>query len=116
MAGRFEGLSDLEWRLCVDLMPPELTQRRRGMPQTPFRQVVHTRLDLLSTGGRWCDTPRGPRWAAKRAAQRGLQRWQADGTLAARQARGLGLAEARGLMPWEDGAVEGACSPGERWG
>ena len=44
MAGRFEGLSDLEWRLCVDIMPPEPTKRRRGMPHTPFRQVVNTLL------------------------------------------------------------------------
>jgi len=116
MAGRCEGLSDLEWRLCVDIMPPEPTTRRRGMPQTPFRQVVNTLLDLLITGCRWCETPRGPRWAAKRAAHRGLQRWQADGTLAAMQARGLGLAEARGMMHWEYGAIEGACSPWDRWG
>ena len=65
MAGRFEGLSDLEWRLFVDIMPPEPTKRRRGMPHTPFRKVVNTLLYLLITGCRWCDTPRGPRWASK---------------------------------------------------
>ena len=60
MAGRFEGLSDLEWRLFVDIMPPEPTKRGRGMPHTPFRKVVNTLLYLLITGCRWCDTPRGP--------------------------------------------------------
>ena len=79
MAGRFEGLSDLEWRLFVDIMPPEPTKRRRGMPHTPFRQVVNTLLYLLITGCRWCDTPRGPRWASKSAAHRWLQRWQPGG-------------------------------------
>ena len=116
MAGRFDGLSALEWRLCVAIMPPEPTQRRRGMPQTPCRQVVHTRLDLLITGGRWCETPRGPRWASKRAAQRGLPRWQADGTLAATQARGLGRAEAAARCSGRLAPRDGACSPWERGG
>ena len=111
MAGRFEGLSELEWRVFVDIMPPEPTTRGRGMPPTPFRQVVNTLLSFLITGGRWCDTPRGPLWASKSAAHRWWQRWQADGTWATMQARVLGLAEARGMMHWEDGAVDGACSP-----
>jgi len=74
MAGRFEGLSELEWRVFVDIMPPEPTTRGRGMPPTPFRQVVNTLLSLLITGCRWCDTPRGPLWASKSAAQRCHQR------------------------------------------
>ena len=113
MAGRFEGLSELEWRVFVDIMPPEPTTRGRGMPHTPFRKVVNTLLSLLITGCRWCDTPRGPLWASKSAAHRWWQRWQADGTLATMQARVLGLAEARGMMHWEYGAVDGACSPWE---
>ena len=98
MAGRCEGLRDVEWRLCVDIRPPEPTKRRREMPQTPCRQVVHTLVSRLSTGCRGCATPRGPCWASKSATPRGWQRWQADGTLAAMPARGLGLAEARGMM------------------
>ena len=113
MAGRFEGLSDLEWRLFADIMPPEPTTRGRGMPHTPFRTVVNTLLYLLITGCRWCDTPRGPGWASKSAAHRWLQRWQADGTLAAMQARVLGLAQERGMIHWEHGAVDGAFSPWE---
>ena len=116
MAGRVEGLSDLEWRLLVDMMPPEPTTRRRGMPHTPFRKGVNTLWYRLLTGCRWSDTPRGPRGASKRAAQRWLQRWPAEGTLAALQARVLGLAAARGMMPWESGASDGACSPWARWG
>ena len=116
MAGRFEGLSERAWRLLVDLIPPEPTTRGRGMPPTPFRQVVQTVLYLLITGCRWCETPRGPRSASKSAAQRWWQRWQADGTLATMQARVLGLAEARGMMHWAYGAIDGACSPGDRWG
>ena len=114
MAGTFEGFSDLEWQLfaAVFPLPP---QRRRGMPQTPFRQVVTTLLDVLITGCRWCDLPRGPQWASKSAAHRWLQRWQTGGTLAARHARILGIAEEHGLMPWPYGAVDGAFSPWHRW-
>jgi hypothetical protein len=86
------------------------------MPHTPFRKVVNTLLSLLSTGCRWCDTPRGPRWASQSAAHRWWQGWQADGTLAAMQARVLGLAEERGIIHWEYGAIDGALSPWERGG
>jgi transposase len=86
------------------------------MPHTPFRKVVNTLLYLLITGCRWCDTPRGPRWASKSAAHRWLQRWQADGTWAAMQARVLELAQERGMIHWEYGAVDGAFSPGKGGG
>jgi hypothetical protein len=44
MAGRFEGLSDLEWQLLADIFPPESTPRGRGMPHAAFRAVVNTLL------------------------------------------------------------------------
>jgi transposase len=114
MAGTFEGLTDLEWELFADLFPPEPTTRGHGMPHTSFRQVVNTLLSILITGCRWCDLPRGPQWASKSAAPRWLQRWQADGTLVAMQARLLGLAEERGMIQWQYGAVDGSFSPWHR--
>jgi transposase len=111
MAGRFEGLSDLEWNLFVDIFPPAPIKRGRGMPHPPFRTVVKPVWYALMTGCRWCDLPRGAPWASKSAAHRWLQRWQADGTLAAMQARILGLAEAHGLMQWQYGAIDGSLSP-----
>lgn len=114
MAGRFEGLSDLEWQLFADIFPPAPPQRGRGMPQTPLRQVVHTLLYVLITGCRWCDLPRGPQWASTSAAHRWWQRWQADGMLAAMQARILALAEEHGMIQWQYGAVDGAFSPRQR--
>lgn len=111
MAGRFDGLSDLEWRLFEDVFPPAPQQRGRGMPHAPFREIVNTLLYVLITGCRWCDVPRGPQWASKSATHRWLKRWQADGTLAAMQARTLGVAEEKGLIRWEYGAVDGAFSP-----
>ena len=113
MAGRFAGVSDVEWRLFEDLFPPAPPQRGRGMPHVPCRKILHTLLYVLLTGCRWCDVPCGPRWASKSATPRWWQRWQADGTLAARPARLLGIAEERGMIPWEYGAVDGALSPWE---
>jgi transposase len=114
MAGRFDGLSDLAWQLFADIFPPPPLRRGRGMPHTPFRQVVNTLLYVLITGCRWCDLPRGPPWASKSAAHRWLQRWQSDGTLVAMPARILGLAEAHGMMQWPYGAVDGSFSPWHR--
>ena len=114
MAGRFEGLSDLEWHLFTDIFPPEPTERRRGMPHTPFRKVVNPWLYVLITGCRWCDLPHGAQWASKSAAHRWLQRWQADGTLMAMQARILGIAEEHGMIQWQYGAVDSAFSPWQR--
>ena len=95
MAGRFEGMSDLEWRLFEDIFPPAPPKRGRGMPHVPFRKIVNTLLYILITGCRWCDVPCGPQWASKSATHRWLQRWHGDGTLAAMHARILGIAEER---------------------
>src|SRR5262245_34256052 len=114
MAGTCTGVTDVEWKLCADVLPPEPPKRGRGMPHTPCRTVVNTWLSVLSTGGRWCDLPHGPPWASKSAAHRGRPRWQADGTLAAMPAHVLGLAEERGMMQWPYGAVDGSCAPWHR--
>jgi transposase len=114
MAGRFEGLSDLEWHLFADIFPPEPLKQGRGMPHTPFRKVVNTLLYVLITGCRWCDLPRGPHWASKSAAHRCLQRWQGDSNLAAMQARILGLAQEHRMVQWQYGAVDGSFSPWQR--
>ena len=73
MAGRCEGLSDLAWQLFADLFPAPL-KRGRGMPPTPWRQVVHTLRNGVITGCRWCDLPGGVQGASKSAAHRWLKR------------------------------------------
>jgi transposase len=104
----------LGWELFADVFPPLPTKRSRGMPQTPVRQVVKTVRYGLIPGCRWCDLPRGPPWASKSAAHQWLQRWQAEGTLAAMHARLLGGAEEGGVIRWQDGAVDGSFSPWHR--
>ena len=115
MAGRFGGLSDLEWQLFADLFPAP-QKRTRGYPRTPARIVVNSLLYILISGCRWCDLPRGSQWASKSSAHRWLQRWQADGTFDRLKARILGLAQERGLIKWEYGAIDGSFSPWQgRW-
>lgn len=115
MAGRFEGLTDLEWRLFEDVFPKQPEKRERGMPHVPFRYVLNTLLYILIAGCRWCDIPKGEIWASKSSAHRWLKRWQTDGTLENLQARILGIAEERGLINWSYGAVDGSFSPWKRW-
>ncbi len=59
MAGRFVGLSDLEWKLFEDVIAKVGEKRERGMPHAPFRYVLNTLMYGLITGCRWCDVPRG---------------------------------------------------------
>ena len=102
MAGRFEGLSDLEWKLleavalCCEAtrprcfaiwgyfswntkeaMPTAMLRKSRGMPPVPFRYVLNSLLYILITGCRWCDLPQGKIWASKSAKSRcaGSPRW-----------------------------------------
>ena len=122
MAGRFEGLSDLEWKLFEDVFPTEPEKRGKGMPHAPYRHVLNSLLYMLITGCRWCDLPRGDIWASKSSAHRWLSRWREDGTFEYLQARILaisprgiaeGIADEKGLINWEFGAIDGSFSPWE---
>ena len=114
MAGRFEGLSDLEWKLFEDIFP-EGARKGKGMPHVPYRYVINTLLYILITGCRWCDIPQEAQWASKSSAHRWLQRWYRDGTLALLQERIINIAQERGLIQWEYGAVDGSFPPWQRW-
>ena len=111
MAGRFQGLSDLEWKLFEDIFPTESKKRGRGMPHTPYRHVLNSLLYILITGCRWCDLPQGGQWASKSSAHRWLKRWHSDGTFEHLRGRILALAEERGLINWDFGAIDGSFSP-----
>jgi transposase len=120
MAGRFEGLSDLEWKLFEDIFPEAPKKRARGMPPVPFRYVLNSLLYILITGCRWCDLPRGKIWASKSAAHRWLKRWKEDGTFDYLQSRILAIsfagarsaiADSNGLINWSYGAIDGSFSP-----
>lgn len=115
MAGRFESLSDLEWKLFEDIFPTS-DKRSRGMPHVPFRYVLNSLLYILITGCpkgyrsayRWCDLPKGEIWASKSAAHRWLKRWQEDGTFEHLQSRILAFADNQGLINSNYGAIDGS--------
>ena len=111
MPGRFEGLSDLEWKLFEDVFPKTPKKRGRGMPPVPFRYVLNSLLYILITGCRWCDLPQGKIWASKSSAHRWLKRWREDGTFEHLQARILAIADSKGLINWDYGAIDGSFSP-----
>lgn len=115
MAGRFEGLSNLEWKLFEDIFPTS-DKRSRGMPHVPFRYVLNSLLYILITGCRWCDLPEGEIWASKSSAHRWLKRWQKDGTFEHLQGRILAIADNQGLINWNYGAIDGSFSPGKGGG
>jgi Putative transposase of IS4/5 family (DUF4096)/Transposase DDE domain len=120
MARRFEGLSDLEWKLFEDIFPNEPKKRGKGMPHAPYRHVLNSMLYILITGCRWCDLPRGNVWASKSSSHRWLKRWRSDGTfeyiqgrVLAMPAAGVAYANERGLINWDFGAVDGSFSPAQ---
>ena len=80
MAGRFEGLSDLEWKLFEDIFSEEPPKRGSCMPHAPYRYVLNSLLYILITACRWCDLPHGDTWASKSSSHRWLKRWRDDGT------------------------------------
>ncbi len=114
MAGRFEGLSDLEWKLFEDIFTKEPEKRGRGMPHTLFRYLLNTLLYILVTGCRWCNVPQEKIWASKSSAHRWLKCWGTNGTLEKLQARILGIGSERGLINWSYGAIDGSFSPWQR--
>ena len=83
------------------------------MPPVPFRYVLNSLLYILITGCRWCDLPQGKIWASKSSAHRWLKRWHKDGTFEHLQARTLAIADSKGLINWNYGAIDGSsCSVG----
>jgi len=114
MAGRFDGLSDLEWKLFEDLFNGYVHWKRKpGRRPTPLRWVVNSQLYVLITGCRWCDVPCGKGWASKSAAHRYVQAWERDGTVYRLKERILALAQERGMIQWRYGAIDGSFSPWE---
>lgn len=113
MAGRFDGLSEMEWKLFADIFP-EPERRGKGMPHVPYRYVLNTLMYILITGCRWCDVPQGEPWASKSSAHRWLKRWQQAGILLLLEQRILNLAQEQGMIQWEYGAIDGSFSPWQR--
>ena len=64
MAGRFEGLSEIEWKLFSNLFSTS-GKRGKGKPATNPKHLLNRLLYLLSTACCWYDVPKGPDGSAK---------------------------------------------------
>lgn len=107
MSGRFEGLTDAQWRLLQPLLPKDPPERPKGKPHTPWRNVCNSLFWILITGSRWCDLPEGPIWGSKSATHRWLGEWQEDGTLNNLLIALRESAHLAGLIKWDRLAVDG---------
>lgn len=113
MAGRFEGLSDEQWRIFKDLIPDKKAKVGRSLSNS--RAVLNTILYVLFSGCRWCDVPVKEGFAKRSTAHDRLGKWSKDGVLEKIKHRLLELAQLNGVINWERGSVDGSFSPGQGW-
>jgi transposase len=113
MAGRFEGLSDEQWKFFEDLIPGK--ECKAGRSLSPSRAVLNTILYVLFTGCRWCDIPKGEPFGKRSTSHDRLGQWSRSGVLDKIKRRFLELAQLNGIINWERGSVDGSFSPGQGW-
>ena len=58
MPGRFNGLTDLQWKIIEPLIPDPFIGYV-GRPHAPFKEVLNTIIWVLMSGARWADIPGG---------------------------------------------------------
>lgn len=114
MAGKFEGLTDEQWTMVRQFLPPEPKKRGPGMPHAPFRCIMNTIAYVAITGCRWCDVPVGESWGKRTTSHRWLGAWVHDGTWERLKAHLLGAAELAAAIDWERASVDGSFSPWKR--
>ena len=113
MAGRFEGLSDEQWKIFEDLIPGKEHQVGRSL--ACGRAILNTILYVLFTGCRWCDVPIKDGFGKRSTAHERLGAWSKNGVLEKIKHRFLELAQLNGAINWERGSVDGSFSPGQGW-
>jgi len=114
MAGRFEGLTDIQWATLEPLLPPLPAKRTRGYPKADRRKTLNSLLYILITGCRWCDLPVGEQWGKRSSTHRWHLIWSQDGFYERLQEATLNQAELKGLIDWEASSVDGSFSPRKR--
>jgi transposase len=80
MSGKFEGLTDEQWKVLEPLFPRINKKRGCAHKHVPWRNVLNATLWVLITGARWCDIPAKENFGSKSSSHRWLGRWQEDGT------------------------------------
>jgi len=112
--GRFKGITDEQWKILEGLLPT--WPKRVGRPNPDFRKVLNTILYVLITGCRWCDVPIGSQWGKRSTAHKWLGIFQSLGIWEEIQQKLLNMAEAKKLINWDKGAIDGSFSLRQRRG
>lgn len=79
--GEFRGLNNKEWAAVESLIPYPWVIAKRGQRPLHPRKILNTLIWVLITGARWCDVPRGKRWASRSCAHKYLGIWMRSGLL-----------------------------------
>jgi len=112
MSGTFRGLTDREWKILKAFLPK--WPKRTGRPNPDFRKVINTILYVLTTGCRWCDVPVGEQWGKRSTAHKWLGIFQELGVWENIRRELLNMAEARSLINWDKGVIDGSFSLRQR--
>ena len=112
--GRFEGITDKQWRLIKPMLPSKPRRSWIGRRPQPWRPIVNSLLWILITGARWCDLPQGPQWAKRSTTHYWLGKWQQDLTLSKVVSLLREKAEAFKMIDLERLAVDGFFSRRQR--
>ena len=114
MAGAFRGLTDIQWAKLSVYIPED--HRKYGRHRPDPRKLLNSILYVLITGCRWCDMPRGKKWARRSTAHEWFGIWAEDGALAMLKQAILTEADLYELINWDIGSIDGSFAAGKGGG
>ena len=100
---RRKELSDRQWELICDLLPPN---GQRGGQWTDHRRVLNAILWILRTGAPWRDLPE--RYGPWQTAYDRFRRWQREGLFERMLERLQIRLDAEGKIDWDLWCVDGS--------
>ena len=108
-------LTDNEWRVLAPLLPRRPRRRRPGRPpRLTDRQVVEGIWYVVTSGVPWNDVP--SRYGSGTTCWRRLKRWQRDGTWQRIWENLLLVLDQRGLINWDQTALDSPDIPAKKGG
>jgi transposase len=100
---RRHEVSDQEWELLKELLPP---RKRPGRPPADARKMLNGMLWILNTGAPWRDLPE--RYGPWRTVYDRFNLWSRDGTLDRVLAKLQLRLDAKGLIDWDLFCIDGS--------
>lgn len=100
---RRHEVSDKEWELLKELLPPP---KRRGRRPADARKVLNGMLWIMRTGAPWRDLPE--RYGPWRTVYDRFNLWSRDGTLDRIVSRLQAQMDEQGRIDWELFSIDGS--------